>query len=82
MRFLERGEEQVATRSPRPARPAKVRGSAPMAMPRRVISARPRVMRDARVFSPSPLPEAMPQARAMTFLQAPPISAPITSVLV
>ena len=52
MRFLERGEEQVATRSPRPARPAKVRGSAPMAVPRRVISARPRVMREARVLRP------------------------------
>ena len=31
---------------------------------------------------PNPLPEAIPQANAMTFLQAPPISAPITSVLV
>ena len=36
----------------------------------------------AAVFSPSPTPAAMPQASAMTFLHAPPISVPITSALV
>ncbi len=36
----------------------------------------------ATVFSPSPTPAAMPQANAITFLQAPPTSAPMTSALV
>ena len=36
----------------------------------------------AAVFSPSPTPAAIPHASAMTFLHAPPISAPITSALV
>ena len=36
----------------------------------------------AAVFSPSPTPAAMPQASAMTFLHAPPTSAPMTSALV
>ena len=40
--------------SPRPARPAKVSGLAPAAMPRRVISARPRVMMAALPLSPKP----------------------------
>ena len=36
----------------------------------------------AAVFSPSPTPAAIPQASAMTFLHAPPISVPTTSALV
>ncbi len=36
----------------------------------------------AAVFSPSPTPAAIPHASAMTFLQAPPISVPTTSLLV
>ena len=36
----------------------------------------------AAVFSPSPTPAAIPQASAMTFLHAPPTSAPMTSALV
>ena len=40
------------------------------------------VMMAAEVFSPSPAPAAMPHDSAMTFLQAPPISAPTTSELV
>ena len=65
-----------------PARPANVSGSPPMATPRRVSSARPRVMTAARVLSPAPRPSAMPAAMAMTFLSAPPISQPTTSGLV
>ncbi|KAB2889682.1 MAG: FAD-dependent oxidoreductase, partial [Burkholderiaceae bacterium] len=38
----------VSTRSPRPDRPMKVSARAPSARPRRVISARPRVMSAAR----------------------------------
>ncbi len=57
-------------------------GLAPNAIPSRMISARPRVMMAAAVFSPSPTPAAIPHASAMTFLQAPPTSAPITSALV
>ena len=82
VRLRDSGEAQVATKSPMPARPAKVRASAPSAAPNRVISARPRVIRVAKVLSPRPCPAAMPQASAMTFLVAPPISQPTTSVLV
>ena len=63
-----------------PDRPAKVAGSAPSAVPRRVISARPRVMRVERVLMPSPMPSAAPIATAMTFFVAPAISVPTTSV--
>ncbi len=82
MRLRERGEVHVATRSPTPASPAMVAGLAPNAIPSRMISARPRVMIAAAVFSPSPTPAAIPQANAMTFLHAPPTSAPMTSALV
>jgi hypothetical protein len=50
-----------------------------MAKPRRVSSAKPRVMSAARAPSPSLRPSATPQAMAMTFLTAPPISAPTRS---
>jgi hypothetical protein len=82
VRLRDSGDEQVATRSPSPASPAKVSGSAPSATPRRAVSASPRVMSEARVLSPNPIPAATPQASAMTFLPAPPSSQPITSVLV
>ena len=62
-----------------PARPAKVSGSPPMATPRRVSSASPRVMTAARVLSPVPSPSAMPEAMAITFFSAPAISQPMTS---
>lgn len=51
-------------------------------MPSRVVSARPRVMIDALELSPIPSPSAIPTASAMTFLVAPAISVPTTSVLV
>ncbi len=59
-----------------------VAGSAPSASPSRVVSASPRVMIEAFVLSPKPIPSAMPTASAMTFLTAPPSSTPTTSVWV
>jgi hypothetical protein len=82
VRLRESGDMHVATRSPSPARPAKVAGSPPRATPRRVVSARPRVMIEALELSPMPMPSAMPTARATTFLTAPPSSVPMTSVFV
>ena len=63
-----------------PASPAKVAGSAPSAVPRRVISARPRVCSVDRVLMPRPIPCAAPMATAITLFVAPAISVPITSV--
>ena len=54
-------------------------GRAPRASPRRVISAKPRVMSAARAFIPKPNPSAMPVAIASIFFTAPPTSTPITS---
>jgi hypothetical protein len=82
VRLRDSGEEQVATRSPSPARPENVYGSAPMTNPNRVVSAKPRVITEAVALSPSPMPTPMPTARAITFLVAPLSSVPITSVLV
>src|SRR5690606_6073781 len=48
LRLRESDPVHVSTRSPIPARPAKVSGSAPSFTPRRVISARPRVISAAR----------------------------------
>src|SRR5213078_1847665 len=76
----DRGPVAVRIRSPIPARPANVAGSAPSATPNRVISASPRVISAARVLWPSPRPSRMPAASAMTFLSAPASSTPSTSV--
>ena len=81
-RFLLRALEQVATTSPRPANPANVSGSAPAAIPKRVISAKPRVMTVAFAFCPASIPSAIPAARATMFLRAPASSTPWMSVLV
>ena len=51
-RLRDRSPVAVSTRSPRPDRPMKVSARAPSATPRRVISARPRVISAARAFSP------------------------------
>ena len=80
VRFRDSGELQVATRSPSPASPANVRGSAPITSPSLAISASPRVISVALVLSPRPSATAMPTATAMTFLTVPPSSQPITSV--
>src|SRR3989449_4792387 len=76
----DRGPVAVRMRSPIPASPANVAGSAPSATPNRVISASPRVISAARVLWPIPSPSKMPAARAMTFLSAPASSTPSTSV--
>ncbi len=60
VRLRESGEEQVATRSPRPASPISVSGLAPSAIASRAVSARPRVITEAVVLSPKPRPTAMP----------------------
>ena len=70
----------VSTRSPKPDKPMKVSGLAPSATPRRVISARPRVIKAARALRPRFMPSTMPVAIASTFLTAPPTSTPIGSV--
>ena len=44
--------------------------------------ATPRVTMPARALVPRPIPSAAPAAMAMTFLMAPPISTPTTSMLV
>ena len=60
---------QVSTRSPRPARPAKVAGWRPQPRRRAARSRRgPRVIRAARAFSPSSSPSTSPVAMAITFL--------------
>ncbi len=69
-------------RSPSPLRPKNVSRRAPMAMPRRVISASPRVSSAALALSPKPRPSQRPAAMAMTFLTAAPISTPTVSALV
>jgi hypothetical protein len=62
-----------------PPNPMNVDARAPSASPKRVISAKPRVMSAVRVFAPNPIPSAMPVAIAMTFFTAPPTSTPTMS---
>ena len=64
VRLRDSGDEQVATRSPRPARPIRVSGLAPSAIASRAVSASPRVITEAVVLSPKPSPTAMPTDRA------------------
>src|ERR1035438_10765826 len=52
------GDMHVAIRSPTPARPEKVAGSAPSATPSRRVSASPRVMMVDLVLSPMPNPRS------------------------
>ena len=59
------GGDQVA----HAGQPEKVSGSPPRATPRRVSSARPRVMTAARVLSPAPRPSAMPDGDGDDVLQ-------------
>mmetsp|Transcript_58215 Transcript_58215/g.67145 ORF Transcript_58215/g.67145 Transcript_58215/m.67145 type:complete len:249 (+) Transcript_58215:226-972(+) len=82
LRFLESGPKQVPKVSPTPDKPAIVLGLAPKVKPSRLISLHPRVTNPLIAFVPSPSPSHIPAPRAMTFLTAPPISTPITSVLV
>ena len=80
VRLRDRLPVAVSTRSPKPDRPMNVSARAPRATPRRVISAKPRVISAARAFSPRFRPSAMPVAMASTFFTAPPTSTPIGSV--
>ena len=52
----------VSIRSPMPDKPVKVAALAPLARPRRIVSASPSVISVARAFSPSLRPAAMPLA--------------------
>ncbi len=54
---------------------------APLATPKRVISARARVINAALAFWPLPRPSEMPQAMPTTFFSAPPICTPAMSSL-
>ena len=62
-----------------PASPMAVSGLPPRTETMRPISAMPRVMSAASVLSPAPLPAAIPQAMAMTFLTALHTSTPTIS---
>ena len=53
----------------------------PTAFTRRIISAKPRVIKAARAFIPNPKPSPIPAAIANTFFTAPPSSTPIKSSL-
>lgn len=79
MKLRDWGELQVSERSPSPESPDSVSGRAPIATPSRHISAKPRVMRAARADEPRLAPSAIPQAMAITFLNAPPSWAPTRS---
>mmetsp|Transcript_11735 Transcript_11735/g.24825 ORF Transcript_11735/g.24825 Transcript_11735/m.24825 type:complete len:237 (+) Transcript_11735:1297-2007(+) len=81
-RFLDRGPKQVPKVSPTPDNPAIVLDLAPNAIPNRLISLHPLVTNPLMALVPSPSPSHIPAPRAMTFLTAPPISTPTTSVLV
>ena len=80
--IVELGLAAVAMRSPRQARPMKVRGRAPTARPRRAISAKPRVRNAARPLSPMLSASPMPTPIATMFFKAPPSSTPTMSSLV
>src|SRR5208337_4194490 len=79
-KFRDCADEQVRTRSPSPERPISVTGLAPRASPNRRSSAKPRATSAAPALAPKPRPAATPQAIASTFLAAPPISTPRTSL--
>src|SRR5882672_2739034 len=74
------GLAQVRIRSPRPESPVSVSARAPKALPKRRSSAKPRVVSAAAALGPRSRPATMPAAIASTFLAAPPISTPRTSV--
>ena len=80
-RLRDRSPVQVRIKSPMPVSPMNVSVWPPRAVPRRVISARPRVISAARAFRPRPRPSATPVAIASTFLTAPPTSTPTRSSL-
>mmetsp|Transcript_18161 Transcript_18161/g.45766 ORF Transcript_18161/g.45766 Transcript_18161/m.45766 type:complete len:212 (-) Transcript_18161:521-1156(-) len=76
----ERGPKQVPKVSPTPESPIRVDRLPPTAFATIVISRHPRVTSADIAFVPRPSPSHMPAAMAMTFLTAPPISTPMTSL--
>ena len=78
-RLRDRGPKHVPKVSPTPLRPVSVEGRAPKNKASFCTSLTPRVTTAAAAFMPSPRPEHMPAAMAMTFLTAPPTSTPMTS---
>src|SRR5262249_3514191 len=80
-RFRPVGCQHVTTRSPMPASPANVSGSAPSASPSRALPTRPRVISAAFALSPSSRPSTAPAESAITFFAAAQISTPIRSLL-
>mmetsp|Transcript_44516 Transcript_44516/g.110804 ORF Transcript_44516/g.110804 Transcript_44516/m.110804 type:complete len:200 (+) Transcript_44516:77-676(+) len=81
-RLRERGPKQVPNRSPAPDKPEKVDALAPIFLPNRRISIAPDVTMPLIALVPRSSPSHIPAAMARTFLTAPPISTPITSLLV
>mmetsp|Transcript_13030 Transcript_13030/g.20221 ORF Transcript_13030/g.20221 Transcript_13030/m.20221 type:complete len:214 (-) Transcript_13030:628-1269(-) len=80
--FRDKGPKHVPNVSPTPDKPAIVLAFAPNVNPSRLISPQPRVTRPLIAFVPKPSPSHMPAASAITFFTAPPISTPITSLVV
>jgi glycerol-3-phosphate dehydrogenase (NAD(P)+) len=73
---------QVTIKSPIPLSPENVSELTPIATPKRVISAIPRVISAAFELSPKPIPSHIPAAIAITFFSDPPSSTPLMSLLV
>mmetsp|Transcript_7821 Transcript_7821/g.11174 ORF Transcript_7821/g.11174 Transcript_7821/m.11174 type:complete len:200 (-) Transcript_7821:484-1083(-) len=82
LRLRESGPKHVPKVSPTPLKPAIVLGLAPKLIPNRLISAQPLVTNPESALVPRPNPSHIPAANAMTFLTAPPISTPMTSLVV
>src|SRR5699024_2115325 len=72
----------VTIKSPTPHNPKNVNGFAPIEVPSRVISAKPRVINAALALSQKPKPSDNPEPNAIIFIKAPPNSTPTTSALV
>mmetsp|Transcript_19584 Transcript_19584/g.26886 ORF Transcript_19584/g.26886 Transcript_19584/m.26886 type:complete len:226 (-) Transcript_19584:720-1397(-) len=82
LRFRDSGPKHVPNVSPTPDNPDIVLGLAPIANPSLLISAQPLVTKPLIAFVPNPSPSHIPADNAITFFTAPPISTPITSLLV
>mmetsp|Transcript_3990 Transcript_3990/g.10191 ORF Transcript_3990/g.10191 Transcript_3990/m.10191 type:complete len:223 (+) Transcript_3990:1121-1789(+) len=80
--FLERLTKDVSMMSPMPATLVMVDASAPKRVASHLISAAPCATRAERALLPRPKPSTIPAAMATTFLSAPQISTPTTSLVV
>ena len=81
LKLRESSLEAERKRSPAPLSPKKLSIFAPKACPKRAISTSPRAIKLALALLPSPMPSQIPPAIAITFLYAPQISVPMTSLL-